>query len=60
VNFYIFWDKRGALLELDTQLMIASDLKYLDADAYQVLGDEIYQVLGVLNRLIDSLRRRVA
>jgi four helix bundle protein len=48
---------RGSLLELDTQVTIASDLKYLRADEYQALGREIYQVLGVLNRLIDSLRK---
>jgi four helix bundle protein len=48
---------RGSLLELDTQLTIASDLKYLGEDDHRTLGGEIYQVLGVLNRLIDSLRK---
>jgi len=48
---------RGSLLELDTQLAIALDLTYLKADQYEILDREIYQVLGLLNRLIDSLRR---
>src|SRR5579871_1582895 len=47
---------RGSLLELDTQLDIALDLRYLDQSEQQTLAREIYQVLGLLNRLIDSLR----
>jgi len=49
---------RGSLLELDTQLAIALDLKYFNADDYEPLDRELYQVLGLLNRLIDSLRRK--
>jgi four helix bundle protein len=48
---------RGSLLELDAQLAIAVELKYLDPDHYQELDREIYQVLGLLNRLIESLRK---
>lgn len=48
---------RGSLLELDTQLAIAVDLEYLNPDHYQELDREIYQVLGLLNRLIESLRK---
>ena len=47
---------RGSLLELDTQLEIALDLKYLDAEQQQKVALEVYQVLGLLNRLIESLR----
>ena len=47
---------RGSLLELDTQLDIALDLRYLDQSEQQTLAREIYQVLGLLNRLIESLR----
>jgi len=47
---------RGSLLELDTQLEIALDLNYLDAEPQQKLALEVYQVLGLLNRLIESLR----
>ena len=48
---------RGSLLELDTQLAIALDLNYLQPDQYEILDHEIYQVLGLLNRLIESLRK---
>jgi four helix bundle protein len=48
---------RGSLLELDTQLAIALDLNYLKPDQYETLDREIYQVLGLLNRLIESLRK---
>ena len=53
---------RGSLLELETQLDIALDLKYLDRNQQQTLAQEIYQVLGLLNRLIESVRpkRQVA
>lgn len=47
---------RGSLLELDTQLAIAYDLGYIPLDAYRAADDEIYQVLGLINRLIASLR----
>ncbi len=49
---------RGSLLELDTQLAIALDLNYLKADRHEVLDHETYQVLGLLNRLIESLRKK--
>ena len=49
---------RGSLLELDTQLSIALDLAYLPPDLYESIQQETYQVLGLLNRLIDSLRTR--
>ena len=48
---------RGSLLELDTQLAIAMDLSYLKPDQYEILDRDIYQVLGLLNRLIESLRK---
>jgi len=51
---------RGSLLELDTQLLIALDLKYLQKEAHENLDREVYQVLGLLNRLIESLRQRPA
>jgi four helix bundle protein len=49
---------RGSLLELDTQLAIALDLNYLNPEEHKRVEQEIYQVLGLLNRLIESLRRR--
>ena len=48
---------RGSLLELDTQLAIAHDLLYIDAGQHETLEQEAYQVLGLLNRLIESLRK---
>ena len=48
---------RGSLLELDTQLAIALDLCYLKQDQYEILERDTYQVLGLLNRLIESLRK---
>jgi len=51
---------RGSLLELDTQLAIARDLTYLDSDLHENLAQEIYQVLGLLNRLLESLRKKSA
>ncbi len=49
---------RGSLLELDTQLAIALDLNYLRADQHEILDHDAYQVLGLLNRLIESLRKK--
>jgi len=49
---------RGSLLELDAQLLIASDLAYLTREEYEILDHDIYQMLGPLNRLIASLPRK--
>lgn len=49
---------RGSLLELDTQLAIALDLNYLSPDQHGALDHDGYQVLGLLNRLIESLRTK--
>jgi four helix bundle protein len=48
---------RGSLLELETQLSIALDLGYLSEEAFAKLDRESYQVLGLINRLLDSLRK---
>ena len=47
---------RGSLLELDAQLSMASDLRYIQDAPFKQLEGEVYQVLGLLNRLIESLR----
>jgi four helix bundle protein len=47
---------RGSLLEVDTQLAIAFDLGYLAKEKYEILEQETYRVLGLINRLLDSLR----
>jgi len=51
---------RGSLLEVDAQLAIALDLSYLERNQYEHLSRQIYQVLGLLNRLMESLRRKAA
>lgn len=48
---------RGSLLELETQLEIASELRLLDSKVYETLVQQTYQVLGLINRLLDSLRK---
>lgn len=49
---------RGSLLELETQLDIAADLAYIQQTDLQEFGHEIYEVLGLLNRLIESQREK--
>jgi four helix bundle protein len=51
---------RGSLLELETQLAIAHDLGYVSDDHHRELDLEAYQVLGLINRLIESLRIKPA
>lgn len=46
---------RGLLLELETQLDIAHDLGYLLEQDYRLLESQSFQVLGLLNRLIESI-----
>ena len=50
---------RGSLLEAETQLSIALDLGFLGKEAYEVLERESYQVLGLLDRLINALRQKL-
>ena len=47
---------RGSLLEMETQLAIACDLGYLRDHAREEIEYESYQVLGLVNRLLDSLK----
>jgi len=49
---------RGSLLELDTQLAIAHDLGYLSDAVHANLEQEAYQVLGLLNRLLESIKAK--
>ena len=51
---------RGSLLEAETQLVIALDLGFLERPAYEALERESYQVLGLLDRLLDSLSKKTA
>ena len=47
---------RGSLLELDTQLAITLELNYLSQAQYEILEQKVYEVLGLLNRLLASLQ----
>ena len=47
---------RGSWLELSTQLAIACDSDTLTEKPIRHVESEAYQVLGLLNRLLDSLR----
>ena len=49
---------RGSLTELEAQLSIALDLKYLDPASHDRIRGELYQVLGLLNRLIEAIKRK--
>ena len=49
---------RGSLLELETQIDIACDLNLLDSESQDRLDQQCYQVLGLINRLLESLRSR--
>jgi four helix bundle protein len=49
---------RGSLLELETQIDIAMEPAYVASDRVGSLGQELYEVLGLLNRLIESLRNK--
>jgi four helix bundle protein len=47
---------RGSLLELITQIEIAEELKYIDANIVKSIEMKAFNVLRLLNALIDSLR----
>ena len=47
---------RGSVLEIDTQLAIALELRYLNKEQYDLLEQKAYEVLGLLNRLLTSLQ----
>lgn len=49
---------RGSLHELEAQLAIALDLTYLAPPEHKKVETELYQVLGLLNRLIEAIRHK--
>jgi four helix bundle protein len=49
---------RGSLLELITQLEVAEELKYIDSDQLKIIETKAFNVLRLLNALIDSLREQ--
>ncbi|MBI3418758.1 MAG: four helix bundle protein [Proteobacteria bacterium] len=46
----------GSATELETLLLLASDLEFISSDQFKELNDEIGSVLRMLNKLIQSLR----
>jgi four helix bundle protein len=48
---------RGSLLEMETQLAIALDLDFLNRATFDALDKQSYQVLGLTDRLLNSLRQ---
>jgi four helix bundle protein len=57
---HFFGQARGSLLEAETQLAIALDLGFLEQGAYDSLDRESYQVLGLLDRLLNALIKKPA
>jgi four helix bundle protein len=49
---------RGSLHELEAQIEIAHDLAYTEPPAHKRIESDLYQVLGLLNRLIEAIRRK--
>jgi four helix bundle protein len=47
---------KGSLHELETQLLIAGNLRYLDGDASSDVFDQCSRVSKLLNGLLQSLR----
>ncbi len=47
---------RGSLLELETQLEIGCELGFIDRTSHHPLQQRAFEVLGLLNRLLTSLR----
>ena len=46
---------RGSLPEAETQLAIALDLGYLNREIFDALEEQSYQVLGLIDRLLNSV-----
>ena len=49
---------RGSLLEAETQLAIAVDLGFLGRETFDSLDQQSYQVLGLIDRLLTSLKQK--
>ena len=48
----------GSICELETQMMLAGDLDYLDRDIVKVIMDEINEVERMLKALIKALETK--
>ena len=48
---------RGSLYELETQLQLAADLKYVNADRTEALNLECDEVARMINGLLSAIER---
>ena len=55
---HFLYQARGSLLELETQLAIARDLGYLDADTFDKSLSKAEEVGRILNGLVNHLEVR--
>ena len=53
---HFLYQARGSLLELETQLLIAHDLDYIDLPAFEVLESETKELGRILNGLINRFQ----
>lgn len=51
---------RGSLIEVDNQLTIAKDLKYISTHGYHHITEQITSVHKLLNRLITSTKQKIS
>jgi four helix bundle protein len=51
---------RGSLLELQTQLAISLELRYITKQQLQAMEEKSSEVLRLLNALIESLRNKAS
>ena len=57
VQFYYI--SRGSLIELQNQLLLAKDLKYIKSDVFQILAKQSVEVLKLINGLIRSSKNKI-
>ena len=57
---HFLFHARGSLLELKTQLMIATELQYFSKEQVQLLSKSAEDVGRALSGLINSLRDQIA
>jgi four helix bundle protein len=60
-NWFAQGDKVGdSLMELDTQLQIATNLGYLDHEASTDLANQLQTVFAPLSGLTTTIKKRIA
>jgi four helix bundle protein len=55
---YSLYIAQGSLCELETQIMIARDLNYIDEQCFSELGENITELVVMMRALIRSLERK--